>query len=52
MLGSWWGLAALPPIYLGLAWRTFGEERMLREELAGYEDYVRRVRWRLAPGVW
>lgn len=52
MLGSWWGLAVVPPAVLGLAWRTLGEEKMLREELAGYDDYARRVRWRYAPGVW
>ncbi|MNR09630.1 hypothetical protein D3C85_1258400 [compost metagenome] len=24
----------------------------LRAELAGYDDYARRVRWRLVPGIW
>ncbi|HEY3951016.1 isoprenylcysteine carboxylmethyltransferase family protein [Phenylobacterium sp.] len=52
MLGSWWGLVVVPPFYLGLAWRIFGEERTLSEALAGYDDYARRVRWRLLPGVW
>jgi protein-S-isoprenylcysteine O-methyltransferase Ste14 len=52
MLGSWWGLAGAVPITLAVAVRTLGEEKMLRGELAGYEDYARRVRWRYAPGVW
>lgn len=52
MLGSWWGLAALPPMVVAVMFRTLGEERMLKTELAGYEDYARRVRWRFAPGVW
>jgi protein-S-isoprenylcysteine O-methyltransferase Ste14 len=52
MLGSWWGLAVLPAIIAALAIRTLGEERMLKAELEGYEDYARRVRWRYAPGVW
>ena len=52
MLGSWWGLAVVPVAYLGLAWRIFGEEQAMREELAGYGDYARRVRFRLLPGVW
>jgi protein-S-isoprenylcysteine O-methyltransferase Ste14 len=52
MLGSWWGLAVLPAIVAALTIRTLGEERMLRTELEGYEDYARRVRWRYAPGVW
>ncbi|HZZ32363.1 MAG TPA: isoprenylcysteine carboxylmethyltransferase family protein [Phenylobacterium sp.] len=52
MLGSWWGLTLIPVAVAGLAWRTLGEEKMLQAELAGYDDYARRVRWRYAPGVW
>ncbi len=32
--------------------RTAFEDRMLRRELAGYEDYSRRTRYRLLPGIW
>jgi protein-S-isoprenylcysteine O-methyltransferase Ste14 len=32
--------------------RILGEERMLRAELAGYEEYQRKVRYRLVPFVW
>jgi protein-S-isoprenylcysteine O-methyltransferase Ste14 len=28
------------------------EDRMLREELAGYSDYAAKVRYRLVPGLW
>ena len=52
MLGSWWGLAGAALLTLAVAGRTLGEEKMLRTELAGYEDYARRVRWRFAPGIW
>ena len=52
MLGSWWGLAGALAITLAVAARTLGEEKMLRAELEGYEDYARRVRWRYAPGIW
>lgn len=52
MLGSWWGLALFPLAVAALAWRTLGEEAMLRAELPGYDDYARRVRWRYAPGIW
>ena len=52
MLGSWWGLAVVPPAILALAYRTLGEEKMLLGELDGYEAYARRVRFRYAPGVW
>lgn len=51
-LGSFWALvpAALASALLVL--RTAWEDRLLRSELAGYDDYARRVRWRLVPGLW
>jgi protein-S-isoprenylcysteine O-methyltransferase Ste14 len=52
LLGSWWGLL-LCPVLLGLlVWRTTLEDRMLKNELAGYEEYARNVRYRLIPRVW
>ena len=51
-LGSLAGVVvALVPIAI-FAVRSVFEERFLRRELAGYEDYRRRVRYRLVPGVW
>lgn len=44
-------LAASIPI-LTLAVRIGIEERFLRRELAGYDAYTTRVRYRLIPGVW
>jgi protein-S-isoprenylcysteine O-methyltransferase Ste14 len=32
--------------------RTALEDRTLRQELPGYAEYARRVRFRLVPGVW
>ncbi len=32
--------------------RTYLEDKALRKELPGYEEYARRVRYRLLPGVW
>ena len=52
LLGSWWGLAMVPLMVVGLTRRIAGEERMLRRDLAGYEEYAGRVRWRLVPGIW
>ena len=52
LLGS---VFALAPAVAGCAlmiWRTATEDRTLRDELPGYEDYARRVRYRLMPGVW
>lgn len=52
MLGCWWGLAVVPLMIVGMGWRAVGEERMLRQELEGYDEYAQRVRWRLMPGIW
>ncbi len=52
LLGSWWGLLAVPVGALGIGMRAVGEERMLRRELPGYEEYASRVRFRMVPGLW
>ena len=52
LLGSWLGLLTVPLLIAGFALRIGYEEDVLRRELAGYEDYMKRVRWRLVPGVW
>ena len=52
LLGSWAGLL-LCPVLLGLlVWRTALEDRMLKNELAGYGEYARNVRYRLMPRIW
>jgi protein-S-isoprenylcysteine O-methyltransferase Ste14 len=47
-------LAIIPAvIYLAVTVRqTMIEDRMLRDELAGYADYAAKVRYRLILGVW
>jgi protein-S-isoprenylcysteine O-methyltransferase Ste14 len=52
LLGSWWGLLFVPLPVVGIGFRAVGEERMLRRELPGYEDYTRHVRFRMVPGLW
>jgi protein-S-isoprenylcysteine O-methyltransferase Ste14 len=32
--------------------RTALEDKTLRNELPGYQDYTQRTRYRLLPGVW
>ncbi|HEX9439866.1 MAG TPA: methyltransferase, partial [Roseiflexaceae bacterium] len=32
--------------------QTMIEDRMLRDELAGYADYAADMRYRLIPGIW
>ena len=51
-LDSRW--AFLPTVFITilLVIRTALEDRFLQDELEGYRDYVKRVRYRLLPGVW
>jgi protein-S-isoprenylcysteine O-methyltransferase Ste14 len=51
-LGSWWSVLLLVPFFPVLVWRIVDEEDFLREELAGYAEYMQRVRFRLVPWVW
>ena len=51
-LGSYWGLLGLPPLAAVIIWRLLDEERYLSRNLAGYEAYRGRVRYRLAPRIW
>ena len=51
-LGSLWALIPAVLSCLLLVVRTIWEDQTLREELAGYEEYAQRVRYRLIPGVW
>ena len=51
-LGSWWALLPAAGVVGILLRRTILEDRFLRHELAGYQDYARKVRYRLLPGIW
>lgn len=42
-------MLAYPPLIIR---RIHGEERLLKKELPGYEDYMERVKYRLIPFVW
>lgn len=51
-LGSWLAFA-IGLLYGGLIFRrVLFEDRFLQANLAGYRDYVNRVRYRLVPGIW
>ena len=52
VLGSWWtlipgGLTAILTIV-----RTSLEDKMLQEELPGYEAFTQETHYRLVPGIW
>jgi len=51
-LGSYWGFVPLAGMLPFLIWRLFDEERFLAENLPGYTEYQRKVRYRLVPGIW
>jgi protein-S-isoprenylcysteine O-methyltransferase Ste14 len=51
-LGSWWSVGLLIPFSAVLLWRLLDEERILSRDLAGYSEYMRRVKHRLIPHVW
>jgi protein-S-isoprenylcysteine O-methyltransferase Ste14 len=52
LLGSLWALIPCSLVVLGTIIRTALEDKTLLEELDGYKEYARRVRYRLLPGVW
>jgi protein-S-isoprenylcysteine O-methyltransferase Ste14 len=52
LLGSLWGLVPAGLYTVTLIVRTALEDRMLKRELAGYQDYAARVRHRLLPEIW
>jgi protein-S-isoprenylcysteine O-methyltransferase Ste14 len=51
-LESLWALIPALLVVVVLVVRTALEDRMLLEELPGYEAYARRTRFRLIPGIW
>ncbi|OBK45841.1 isoprenylcysteine carboxylmethyltransferase family protein [Mycobacterium sp. 1081908.1] len=51
-LGSYWGVLFLIPNVLVLSLRILDEEKLLTQELTGYPEYTRLVRYRLIPHVW
>ena len=52
LLGSPWAL--IPGLASGALYvvRTYLEDKTLRQELPGYEEYTQRTRYRLLPGIW
>jgi protein-S-isoprenylcysteine O-methyltransferase Ste14 len=50
--GSVWALGASGILCLLIVWRTAHEDRALRRELPGYEEFAARTRYRLVPGLW
>jgi len=52
LLESWYGLLAALALTALLMARILGEEKLLSRELKGYQEYTKKVRYRLFPGIW
>ena len=52
VLGSWWALLCFAPYVAVIVIRIRNEEKVLVEGLAGYSDYIKRVKYRILPFVW
>ena len=50
-LGSWWSLLLVPLFVPILYFRITNEEKVLKRDLQGYEEYTHKVRYRLIPGI-
>lgn len=51
-LASYWALLTIIPGVLIFVARITDEEKALREDLDGYNEYTEKVHYRLVPGVW
>ena len=51
LLGSIYGLVLGLLLIVTIAARSVGEEAMLKQELEGYIDYTKKVKWRIIPFV-
>jgi protein-S-isoprenylcysteine O-methyltransferase Ste14 len=52
VLGSFYALIPAVAIPLALVFRILNEEEILKRDLPGYADYLKKVRYRLIPFVW
>jgi protein-S-isoprenylcysteine O-methyltransferase Ste14 len=52
LLGSIYGILLSIVLVVCIIARTIGEEKMLVNELEGYEEYRKKVKYRLIPFVW
>ena len=52
VLGSLWGLIPFSLYPIAIIVRIINEEKVLTNELEGYQDYKKKVKYRLIPLVW
>lgn len=51
-LGSYWGLIPMALLPVALVFRILNEEKVLSENLEGYQEYCCKTRYRLIPHIW
>jgi protein-S-isoprenylcysteine O-methyltransferase Ste14 len=52
ILGSWWGFVLSGILTIIIVIRTALEDRTLQNEMPGYREYAKQVKYRLIPLVW
>lgn len=52
IMGSWWAFLVMVPYVPIIVVRIKDEEELLTKELPGYEEYKKKVRWRLHQFIW
>ena len=51
-LGSYWAMIPAAAIIPLIAARSVKEEELLTKDLPGYEAYLKKVKYRMLPGIW
>ena len=51
-LGSYWGLIPFALLPVSLVLRILNEEKVLSDNLKGYNEYCKKTKYRLIPSVW
>ncbi len=51
-LGSYWALLCVAALIFAIVIRLIHEEKFLSENLPGYDEYCKKVRYRLVPFIW
>jgi len=51
-LGSYFALIFFVPVIILIVFRIFDEEKVLLRDLEGYEEYTKKVKYRLIPRIW
>jgi len=52
VLDSFWGIIPAMICVILIIIRTYFEDKTLQEELEGYTEYIRKVKYRLLPKIW